>query len=230
MQIKRRSNRWQLNKEAKIKLQGAENFITCTINNISFMGVRLTLPLKLPPDTFLKLTIVLAEAYVLDVEVWVTWHKHIDGHHIYGLYFTKIKDPDKEKIYKFVYNFLPGELSKQWWQGPTEMKGGEAMQDRRVFQRFTVQFPLKFLDIANGKEGIAQIQDISAKGIGLRTKEALNPRTLLEIWMSVPDKGEPFYTRGEVVWSKPEGTDEYRAGVNLEKADLMGLSRILRAE
>lgn len=228
MQVKRRFNRWQLNKEAKIKLAGAQNFISCIINDISFMGAKITLPIKLPPDTFLKLTIVLSETYVLDVEVWVTWHKTIDGHHIYGLYFTKIKDPDKEKIYRFVYQCMPEEIQKRHWEGPVKEKGGETMEDRRIFQRFSIGFPLRFLDMKNSREGNGESRDISAKGIGLMANVELQPKTPLEIWLSIPDKGEPLYTRGEVVWSKPEGADEYRVGVNLEKADLMSLSRILR--
>ena len=230
MQVKRRFNRWQLNKEAKIKLQGAENFINGIINDISFMGAKITLPIKLPPDTFLKISIALSGENILNVEAWVTWQKTIDGHYVYGLCFTKISDPDKEKIYRFVYQCMPGEIQKRHWEGPLKEKGGEVMEDRRVFQRFSIRFPLRFLDMKNSREGNGESLDISAKGIGLITNMALQPKAPLEIWLSIPDRGEPLYTRGEVVWSKPESAAEYRVGVNLEKADLMSLSRILRAE
>jgi len=102
------------------------------------------------------------------------------------------------------------------------------MQDRRIFARFPTEFPLKFLDLNRGKEGQAQTQDISAKGIGFLTNEELSPHAPLEMWLDIPDKGEPLYTRGEVIWSKSQGVDEYRVGVNLERADLMGISRVLR--
>jgi hypothetical protein len=49
------------------------------------------------------------------------------------------------------------------------------------------------------------------------------------MWLKVPDKGEPLYLRGEVVWSRLEEADKYHCGVNLEKADLMGISRVLRS-
>lgn len=115
-----------------------------------------------------------------------------------------------------------------------EEKGGEIMEkarfeDRRIFARFSTNFPLRFLDLRSGKEGEASTQDISAKGIGFVTKEQLQPDIPLEMWLQVPDKGEPLYTRGDVVWSEMVEPDKYRVGVNLEKANLMGMSRVLRA-
>ena len=70
--------------------------------------------------------------------------------------------------------------------------------------------------------------DISAKGIGFVTSKELKVATPLEIWLKMPDTGEPLYLRGDVAWSECCGVDNFRAGVCLEKADLMGASRILR--
>jgi Tfp pilus assembly protein PilZ len=104
----------------------------------------------------------------------------------------------------------------------------EQPEDRRVFARFSANLPLRFLDSDSNFEGQAQVQDISAKGLGLVTNAKLNPRSSLEMWLEIPDKGESLYTRGEVVWLESQGVNEYRAGINLEKADLMGLSRVMR--
>ena len=101
-------------------------------------------------------------------------------------------------------------------------------EDRRIFARFTAQFPLRFIDLTSNEEGQGQTLDVSAKGVGLVTTGQLQPRTAVELWLDIPDTGEPFYTRGEVVWSSMVAPQEYRAGVNLEKANLMGLSRVLR--
>jgi hypothetical protein len=106
--------------------------------------------------------------------------------------------------------------------------GGETMQDRRIFARFPASFPLRFIDLHNNQEGEAQTQDFSAKGIGLVANKELNPNVPLEMWLKVPDRGEPLYARGEVVWSKRLEPNKYRVGVELEKADLMGMSRIFR--
>ena len=102
------------------------------------------------------------------------------------------------------------------------------MEDRRIFSRFVAKLTVKFLDLARNKEGLVETHDISAKGLGLVTSEELAAHTPLELWVVVPDKGEPLYTRGEVAWSEQVGTHKFKAGVNLEKADLMGMSRVLR--
>ena len=107
-----------------------------------------------------------------------------------------------------------------------ESKG---MDDRRIFERIPTKFPLRFLDLNSNKEQEAEVEDISAKGVGFVASERLEPLSTLEMWLRIPDRGEPLYTRGEVAWSKMIEPFKYRIGVNLEKADLMGFSRIMRA-
>lgn len=104
----------------------------------------------------------------------------------------------------------------------------QEFEDKRVFARLPVNLSVKYLDLGSNTEGEAQTQDISAKGIGLTTDRALSPNSSLEMWLRVPDKGEPFYTRGEVVWSSEREGNGFRVGINLERADLMGISRVLR--
>ncbi len=102
------------------------------------------------------------------------------------------------------------------------------MEDRRVFARIDTRLPVRFLDPTSGREGNADTVDISANGLGLVTQENLPVRTPLEMWLDIPDHHEPLYTRGEVVWSCAlADTDQRRVGVRLEKAELMGLARIL---
>lgn len=230
MDNRRRFARWQIDRQVKVKLEGAEIFTDCTVKDISFKGLMVSLAMKLHLDTFLKLTLALAEELIMELEVWVAWHKNVDGHNLYGFYFSRITDSDKEKIYQFVRKFYPQQLAKQWWIG-TEPKtiGGTAMEDHRIFQRFNVKYPLRFLEAVSGQEGIAYTKDISARGIGFVTPQPLTAAMALEMWLKVPDKGEPFYTRGEVAWSKPINESEYQVGVKLERPDLMEMARLLRA-
>lgn len=101
--------------------------------------------------------------------------------------------------------------------------------DKRVFARFSVKMPVKFIDLISNTEGQGESQDISAKGIGLTTKEEIRPLTPLEMWLKIPNHSDPVYTRGEAVWSEMIGPETFRTGVNLSKADLMGISRIMRS-
>lgn len=228
MQEHRHISRWQINRPAKVRLVGAQVFTNCIIKDINFKGMQISLGIKLPKDTFLKLNLILSEEFSLDVEAWVVWHRTIDGFNLYALYFSKLRDLDKEKIYKFTQRYVPQEINKQWQKDLSQQKGGEKMEDRRIFARFPATFSLRFLDLNKNWEGLAQTSDISAKGIGMELSEELVPRTSLEMWLNIPDRFGPLYIRGKIVWSKMVKPSKYRAGVELEKADLMGLSRVLR--
>ena len=229
MHERRRFSRWQINKQAKLRLEGAFADAPCVIHNINFNGARISFNQKLDVDTFVKMKIMLCEEHVIDVQAWVVWHKTRDGSHMHGLYFSEISELDKEKIYRFIYEHFPQELVTGAQQKIIPEKGGERMRDRRIFARIAAQYPLKYFDSVTGKEGQAHTVDISARGVGLTTHQLLRPHAALEMWIQMPDRGEPLYTRGEVVWSEKHGVDNYRAGVNLEKADLMGMARVLRA-
>ncbi len=228
MDEKRKCPRWKIDNRAQIKLEGALAAIPCTLHDLNFKGARISLAQRLAADTFFKLSIILSESFIIHVEAWIGWHKPVDGHNIYGIYFTRISDQDKEKIYRFMRHHYPKEMHRQWWNGMDEKEGGETMEDRRIFQRMTAKLSVKYLDAQTGREGEAETSDISAKGIGLVSSSELKANARLEIWLKVADRDEPLYTRGEVVWSKPQGANEYRSGINLERADLLGLSRALR--
>jgi len=228
MQDRRRLNRWKVNRSCEVRLGETKEFTSCTLRDISLKGMQLALKMKLPKDTFLKLSLFCHEKYTLDIEVWVAWqHSVMDGY-CYGFYFSRIADSEKEKIFKFVRECYPRLMAQCWWGGSTEEKGGKEMEDHRIFDRVLVNLPMRYIDPRSGVEGQAQMQDISAKGIGLVTQTGLSRKTSLEMWIDVPDKGEPLYTRGEVVWSQMVAPQKFRTGVILEKADLMGLSRVLR--
>ena len=229
MQERRKTARWKINREGRFRLEGSSADAACHVVDINFKGIQLTLDFKLPIDNYVKFNVMFSSEFYLNVEAWVAWHKVIGNCNVYGLYFTKINDRDKERIYKFVYNNVPQEVTKYWWCDSTKKEGGEKMEDRRIFQRFNLRLPVKLLDLNNGDEIPAETSDISAKGMGLRINQALKVNTPLEAWVHVPDKGEPLYTRGLAVWLKQEGSNEYRVGMDLERADLMGLSRVLRA-
>ena len=101
--------------------------------------------------------------------------------------------------------------------------------ERRIFERFKVDFPIKFIRKDDNREGRGRMIDISASGGGLIiTAEELSPSVHLEMWLFIPDNHEPLYTNGRVIWTKKIKEDLYRAGVEFDKVDFMGVSRALR--
>ncbi len=232
MDERRRLTRWQVERPAKVRLEGGFNYADCFVSDLNCKGLKISLKEQLPLDKFLKLSIMLSESFQLNFEAWSAWHRKIKDSYVHGIFFTKIRNQDKEDIYSFVMRHCSDQVSRQWWDKPKE-GGGEKMEkenfeDRRTFARFPVSLSLKYLDPNSNREGQAQTCDISAKGIGMLSQEKLATNTSLELWLQMPDKSEPFYTRGEVVWSEPASNEEYRSGINLDKADLMGVSRVLR--
>jgi hypothetical protein len=219
--------RWQVNWQASLRLEGSQESSSCVLRDINFKGARIHSEQKFAQDTCLKLNLCLTQDCSLEIEAWVCWHKTMEGMNVYGLYFTKIRESDKEKISQFMWNNFRSQMAKQIWEGVSEKEegGDQVQEDRRIFERFPVTFPLRFLDLKKSKEGQAKTRDISAKGVGFLTNEKLLPQTYLEMWIEIPERAEPLYTRAEVVWSTAQGANEYRVGVNLEKAELMGLAR-----
>ena len=215
---RRKSSRWPVCRDTKIKLENKANAIACHIQDINFSGIQIVLSPRLAVSQYIKFELPLSNEFTLKAEAWVAWHREIEGHNVYGLYFTKLSESDRSGIYKFVFDRIP--------EKPSE--GGDRMEDRRIFQRFNARFSARLLDLTSGNEISAETSDICAKGIGLTLKEYLPVNTPLEAWVEVPDNAGPIYARGLAVWSRQEGESEYRIGMDLERADLMGLSRILR--
>jgi len=100
--------------------------------------------------------------------------------------------------------------------------------DRRRFDRFEVNIPLRNLDFQYMRELSGTSRDISSKGIGMVSNKELPVGTALDIWLHMPDNDEDIHTRGKVAWSMKTGPDQYRLGINLEKEDLKPIPIVLR--
>jgi len=225
----RRYVRCQVNRQGWLKLEQVAEELLCQVKDISFKGARIALSAKLPEDSAVRISLRLSEDCSFDAEIWVAWHKVFDGVNHYGIYFDKIRDADKDKIQTFLNKYCFNELKQKWWPDKIAKEGGDKeMNDRRIFERFSTRFPARFLSRDSASEGQAQTLDISAKGMGLETAQELKLRSDVEIWLDLPDKGGPLYARGQVVWSRQQGLNNFHSGVELEKADLMGISRALR--
>jgi hypothetical protein len=246
MPERRKLTRWRINKLAlfqfeqlAVQKEGVGSLLAraikesfCQIIDINSIGAQVKLSTKLPQDVTFRMSLRLSENYSIEAKVWVSWHKVINGSNHYGLYFNQINDADKDKINKFISAFCPndhsGKILKLGVVDIEGKKGGEEMIDHRIFERFRKEFSARFIGL-DGKEGVAQTFDVSAKGLGLTTNQELESRANLEIWLDVPNSTDPLYTRGQVVWTRLAGNGSFHSGIELERADLMGISRLLRA-
>lgn len=101
-------------------------------------------------------------------------------------------------------------------------------QEKRKYLRFTITIPLNHCRLDSGRIGKAQTKDISAQGIGIVTDEELAPKTLLDIWITMPDNGEQIHAKGEVVWVRKAGANNYHIGTNLKDSRLKPIPIVLR--
>lgn len=237
---RRRSARWQINREVKLRIEGTKREVPGIIHDLNFNGAKISLDQRLPYDKRVKIEISLSDDFTLEVKIWVAWHKQAMGKNVYGVYFAEMRNSDREAIYKFMRSNFPDlahTLRPKVAQISGE-KGGEAKmnrnifdlrKDRRVFERIPVRLPVRLLDSMRNKELIADTLDVSAKGLGIISNETLNTGDNLELWLNMPDKKEPFYTRGSVVWRQPQDAAGCRYGICLEKAEFMGMARVFRA-
>jgi c-di-GMP-binding flagellar brake protein YcgR len=105
------------------------------------------------------------------------------------------------------------------------------MEERRVFKRFNVEISVRFLVVEDNTEGAGKIVDISAGGVGLvMTFEKIQMLSHLEMWLELPECKEPFHTSGQVVWLRQVKPGAYRVGVQFDKVDFMGMSKVLRVK
>ena len=102
------------------------------------------------------------------------------------------------------------------------------MIERRMFERFKIDLPVRFLCKESNKEEKGRIIDISAGGVGLiLTTEEVGAGMHLERWIDITEDKTPLYLTGVVVWSEKIEPQLFRVGVQFDKVDFMSMWRIL---
>jgi len=103
----------------------------------------------------------------------------------------------------------------------------DSFGDRREFERFRVNMPVKVLCSAP-EIYEARAENISPVGVKICIDKEIDLKDIIELWLMIPDGGEPLYARGNVVWSNKLDDGRNLLGVMIEKINLMGMARVLR--
>ena len=122
MQERRDLGRWSLCNKVCYRKAGSGEECVCASEDISARGIRLAAAEELEPATELEMRIHLAEGLnPVSAKGKVIWQQPDQGsqglHFNTGVYFDAIKDPDREEIYKYAYQFKRNEIVNRWWQG-----------------------------------------------------------------------------------------------------------------
>ncbi|MBP6342675.1 MAG: PilZ domain-containing protein [Candidatus Omnitrophica bacterium] len=103
----------------------------------------------------------------------------------------------------------------------------EALEERRLFERFSARFPTKFKDSRNEYGTEVFLRDVCAGGARLLSKDRAFLNDSLALEVEVPDGQGPITLNGYVVWAKPHDM-MWEIGMNFHKIDLLKLHRIFK--
>lgn len=100
--------------------------------------------------------------------------------------------------------------------------------DRRFFVRIPVSFSLKFSLAGSPVQSAGTVNNVSIRGLGLSTSFSLSRGSALDCWLFLSGKHQPFYTKGEVMWTQQEEDKTFRAGISLSTPVTAGVAHVLR--
>ncbi len=123
--------KWGIPTKVDYKVEHAEVCNEALCQDISTMGMKLSLNEGLEKGTVLEMKIdIPSEKVPIFARGKVTWQREVEEekkrYFEAGIYFTTIKDSDKERIYAFVYEWGSDEVRGRWWEG-FEQKRGQAL-------------------------------------------------------------------------------------------------------
>jgi hypothetical protein len=101
-------------------------------------------------------------------------------------------------------------------------------EERRLFERFSARFPVKFKDAREDFGDEVFLRDASAEGIRILTKERFFLEDQLSVEVQLPDGGEPMVLSGRVVWVKLLNLSLWDIGVQFSQVNLLKMQRLFK--
>ncbi len=100
--------------------------------------------------------------------------------------------------------------------------------DRRTFDRFPVRFQTKYANSPNDFGTEVFLQNASAEGLRIRTREWLREGDPIHLAIKIPDSDRPLQIQGQVVWIRSLQRDFWEAGVRLSRVRLITMQRLFK--
>ena len=101
-------------------------------------------------------------------------------------------------------------------------------EERRIFERFSARFPVKFKDTRDDFGIDVFLRDASAQGIRILTKERFFLGDHLSLEMELPDGGEPMVLSGQAVWVKLLNLSLWEIGIQFSKVNFIKMQRLFK--
>ena len=101
-------------------------------------------------------------------------------------------------------------------------------EERRIFERFSARFPVKFKDAREDYGTDVYLRDASAQGIRILTKERFFLDDQLSLQVELPDGGDPMVLSGTVKWVKLLNLSLWDIGIQFPEVDFLKMQRIFK--
>ncbi len=104
----------------------------------------------------------------------------------------------------------------------------QASRERRIFERFSARFPVKFKDAREDYGPDVFLRDASAQGFRILTKERFFLDVELALEVELPDGGEPMVLNGRVVWAKFLNLSLWDLGIQFHQVKFLKMQRLFK--
>ncbi len=104
----------------------------------------------------------------------------------------------------------------------------ESTEERRIFERFSARFPVKFKDAREDFGSDVFLRDASAQGVRILTKERFFLDDQISLEVELPDGGEPMVLSGRVVWARFLNLSLWDLGVQFHEVNLLRMQRLFK--
>ena len=101
-------------------------------------------------------------------------------------------------------------------------------EERRVFERFSARFPVKFKDERPDYGTEVFLRDASAQGMRIFTKEHFFLEDQISLEVELPDGGEPMVLSGRVVWVKLLNLSLWDIGIQFPQVNFIKMQRLFK--
>jgi len=102
------------------------------------------------------------------------------------------------------------------------------VEERRVFERFSARFPVKFKDAREDYGTDVFLRDASAEGVRILSKERFFLDDQLDLEVELPDGGEPMVLSGRVKWARLLNLSMWDIGIQFPEVKFLRMQRLFK--
>ena len=99
---------------------------------------------------------------------------------------------------------------------------------QRLFERFSIRYPIKFKHSRKDYGTNVFLEDASAGGVKITSKERLFLNDSVSLDVKLPDSVNPLSLNGRVVWIKHKGLSLWDVGIEFHKLNFMRMHRMFK--